>query len=46
MINSHKSRKEYKSLWEDEEEGSEEKTSPSEIVDEMECGIELPDGLG
>ncbi len=40
MINSHKS------LWEDEEEGSEEKTSPSEIVDEMECGIELPDGLG
>lgn len=46
MINSHKSRKEYKSLWEDEEEGDEEKTPPSEIVDEMECGIELPDGLG
>lgn len=43
MLRSQKDRKEYDSLWDDEDEKAPENANPDEVADNMELGIEKPE---
>lgn len=43
MLRSQKDRKEYDSLWDDEDEKAPENANPDEVADNMELGIERPE---